>query len=178
MAPVLCFTAEEVWQEIRALCGDEAWDGSSVHALLFPEPLEIDRDEALVERFQRLMTLREEVYKALEIARQEKRIGTGLEARVVIQTPDDETLQFLRSFGDELHFLFITSEVVFGETGEAAFASEEIAGLSVEVQKASGAKCERCWNYTTDVGESAEWPGICARCAGHVREILAETEQA
>jgi isoleucyl-tRNA synthetase len=171
MAPVLCFTAEEVWQELEALRGREPWDGVSVHTELFPEALEIEKQEELDRRFEKLIELREEVYKALEIARQDKMIGTGLEACVVVEG-DEESLGLLKSFGDELKFLFITSEVEFGPVGDSAFRSEALPGLAVEVRKASGEKCERCWNYTTDVGAAPEWPAICARCAGHVSEIL------
>jgi isoleucyl-tRNA synthetase len=71
-----------------------------------------------------------------------------------------------------LKFLLITSEVVFEKAGDGAFRSEAIPGLAVEIRKAAGEKCERCWNYTTDVGAAPEWPAICARCAGRVREIL------
>jgi isoleucyl-tRNA synthetase len=173
MAPVLCFTSEEIWQELEALDGREKWERSTIHSRLFPEPQEIAEDRALIDRFEKLMKLREEAYKALEQARKEKLIGTALEARLVIDSTDPATIEFLKSFGDELRFLFITSEVTFGETAENAFASEAVPGLRVEVRKAAGSKCERCWNYTADVGAAAEWPGICARCASHVREILA-----
>jgi isoleucyl-tRNA synthetase len=171
MAPVLCFTAEEVWQELETLRGGEPWDGVSVHTELFPEALEIERQEELDRRFEKLIELREEVYRALEIARQDKMIGTGLEACVVVES-DEESLGLLKSFGDELKFLFITSEVEFGPVGANAFRSEAVPGFAVEVRKAAGEKCARCWNYTTDVGAAPEWPAICARCAGHVREIL------
>jgi isoleucyl-tRNA synthetase len=97
---------------------------------------------------------------------------------VVIETPDEATREFLASFGDELRFLLITSGVELGAVGDHAFRSEEIPGLAVRVEAAAGEKCERCWNYTTDVGASEEWPSICARCAGHVKAILAAPEQA
>ena len=178
MAPVLCFTSEEVWQELEALRGAEPWSGSSVHTQLFPEPLAIEEDSALVERWERLLKLREEVSKALEIARQEKLIGTALEAEVVIESDDPKTIEFLESFGDELPFLFITSGVTFGEAGEKAYRSESVPGLAIGVRRAAGEKCQRCWNYTTDVGSDRAWPEVCARCAGHVREILGEASPA
>jgi isoleucyl-tRNA synthetase len=84
----------------------------------------------------------------------------------------------LRSFGDGLRFLLITSGVQFGTVSDEAFRSESVPGLAVEVRPAEGAKCKRCWNYTTDVGSSTEWPTICARCTANVREILAEAERA
>jgi isoleucyl-tRNA synthetase len=172
MAPVLCFTSEEIWQELEVLHGREKWGSSTVHSQLFPAPQEIDEDRELIDRFERLMKLREEVYRALELARKEKLIGTALEARVVIDSTDAGTIVFLKSFGEDLRFLFITSDVAFAPTGEGAFESESVTGLKVEVQRAGGGKCERCWNYTTDIGAAPEWPGICERCASHVREIL------
>ena len=69
---------------------------------------------------------------------------------------------------------FLTPE----QLSESAFRSEEIPGLAVEIQRASGTKCGRCWNFTTDVGDDAEWPEICARCSGAVRQILSEAGQA
>jgi isoleucyl-tRNA synthetase len=178
MAPVLCFTAEEIWQQMELIKGRQAWTSATVHSQLFPEALEIAEDQTLLERFDRLMKLREEAYRALEIARQEKLIGTALEARLIIDSPDSETIEFLKSFGEALRFLFITSEVSFGPTSDQAFRSETTPGLAIEVSKAAGEKCERCWHYTTDIGASSRWPGICSRCAGHVGEILAQVEEA
>jgi isoleucyl-tRNA synthetase len=178
VAPILCFTADEVWQELETLEGRTAWDGSSVHAQLFPEPLEVPCDGALLERWERLMRYREEVNKALEAARRDGRIHASLEAQLAIQADDAADLAFLRSFGDELRFLFLASGVVFDPVGAAAFRSELVPGLAVEVRAAPGAKCERCWSYALDVGGDADWPGICARCARAVREILSQAEPA
>ena len=98
--------------------------------------------------------------KALEEARNAKLIGAGLEARVTI-TADAKTVQFLRSFGDDLRFVFIVSEVELGEG----------AGPAVAVGRAAGGKCERCWNYTADVGADTRFPGACARCARSLEEM-------
>jgi isoleucyl-tRNA synthetase len=178
MAPMLCFTAEEIWQELQEQSGESAWEESSVHTHEFPAASEVPGDSALLERWERLTRLRDEVYKALEIARAEKRIGTGLEGRVVIDSTDATVLDFLRSFGDELRFLFITSGVGFEPVGPDAYRSESEPGLAIEVRRAEGEKCERCWNFTTDVGKSPDWPGICARCATHVQQIVSAAERA
>jgi isoleucyl-tRNA synthetase len=175
MAPVLSFTAEEVWQELEALHGRERMSDSSVHAQNFPDPLDVTGDSALLGRWERLIDLRDEISKALEIARAEKRIGTSLAAKLRIDAPED-TRAFLESFGPELRFLLITSGVEFGATGDGAFRSERIPGFAVEVLAADGTKCERCWNYTTDVGGDADHPGICARCSEAVQEILSYEE--
>jgi isoleucyl-tRNA synthetase len=177
MAPILCFTAEEIWQRLEALRGNESWTTRSVHATHFPEPLVERPDRELLDRWERLGQIREEVNKALELARAAKAIGTSLEAYVTIDTSDADTANFLRSFGDGLHFLFITSEARLGNVSAGAFRSETIEGLAVDVRRAPGDKCERCWHYTEDVGEDETWPTICKRCAGNVRAIV-EQEQA
>jgi isoleucyl-tRNA synthetase len=175
MAPVLCFTSEEVWQELEAIEERPRWGDSTVHAQLFPDPpSDFDVDRALLERWDRFLGLREEVAKALEAARNEKRIGGSLEAAVVIEAPEEDR-RFLESFGEGLRFLLIASDVAFGPAGSGSFASRERPGLKVRVDRAEGAKCERCWNYTKDVGGDPEWPGACARCAEAVRESLAES---
>jgi isoleucyl-tRNA synthetase len=175
MAPVLAFTAEEVWQELEALHGRERLGTSSIHAQRFPQALAEAEDARLLERWDRLVDLRSEVAKALEIARAAKRIGTSLEAKVRIEAPD-EVQEFLKSFGTELRFVFITSGVELGPVGASAHRSERVAGMSVEVLPADGTKCERCWSYTSDVGSDRDHPGICARCAEAVREILSYPE--
>ena len=164
MAPILAFTAEEVWQELEALSGRPRWAGSTVHAQVFPEPLPLPAEPALLARFETLAPIRELVMKALEQARADKRIGGSLEAKVGIAGPP-EVLSFLASFGEELRFLFLTSGVELGETSEL---------LKVSVHPADGTKCQRCWSYTTDVGSDPDWPGACARCARAVRQIVAE----
>ncbi len=172
MAPLLCFTADEIWQELEALEGRERWGTSTVHAQCFPEPLDLPRDEGLEARWDRMLEIRLEVSKALEAARAAKRIGSSLEAKVRIEAPE-ETTAFLRSFGEGLRFLFITSGVEFGPVGDGAFRPDAALGLGVEVLRADGEKCERCWNFTTDVGTDTAWPGVCGRCVAVVREIVA-----
>ena len=98
--------------------------------------------------------------KALEEARTDKLIGSGLEAKVVL-TVDENMFAFLQKFSGELRYIFIVSQVelVQGET------------LKVEVKKADGAKCERCWNYSVHVGESEKYPTACERCVEALTEI-------
>ncbi len=169
MAPLLCFTAEEVWQELEAIRGGERWGERSVHAETFPEPRPLPADEGLLERWSRLIPVREEVLKALEAARAARKIGSGLEAEVVLDCPA-ELEEFLRSFGEGLRFFFLTSGVRLGKAeGEGRFESQAIPGLAVAVRPAPGRKCERCWHRTEDVGADPAWPDICARCARAVR---------
>jgi isoleucyl-tRNA synthetase len=163
MAPVLAFTAEEIWQELEALRGRPRFASRSVHAETFPEAVVPELDASLLARWDRLLPLREEVARALEAARRERTIGSSLDAWVTI-TADAETLAFLRTFEPGLRFLLITSGVSLLE-GKA---------LAVTVVRAPGVKCERCWSFTEDVSADLEVPGACARCAAHVHDILAE----
>jgi isoleucyl-tRNA synthetase len=156
MAPVLVFTADEIWENIPGAL-DEA---ESVHLTVFPKYEELWRDDGLLARYERLFEARDVVMKALEDARNAKLIGAGLEAKVTI-IADAETKAFLESFGEHLRFVLIVSEVVLQEGEE----------LSVRVDVADGEKCERCWNYTTDVGADPRYPGACARCVVNLEEI-------
>ncbi|MFN7950006.1 MAG: isoleucine--tRNA ligase [Blastocatellia bacterium] len=162
LAPVLAFTADEIWENIPGATEQAA----SVHLTVFPAYDEKLRDDELLARYERLFALRGSVMKALEEARNAKLIGAGLEARVII-TADADTRAFLESFGEALRFLFIVSAVELRDGAE----------LKVEVQHAAGEKCERCWNYTTDVGIDPTWPDACGRCAANIRAMMAEVEQ-
>jgi isoleucyl-tRNA synthetase len=173
MAPILCFTAEEVWQELEALEGRDRWGEETVHAQVFPEPSGRREDAALLARWSRLIEIREEVAKALEAARAARIIGGSLDAAVVLDAPDDAR-SFLATFGDELRFLFLTSRVEFAEVSEGAFVSERVLGLRIAVEPAGGAKCARCWHHTTDVGADPEWPEACGRCVASIRATLAD----
>ncbi|MEW5807097.1 MAG: isoleucine--tRNA ligase [Acidobacteriota bacterium] len=159
MAPILCFTAEDVW---RSMPGRESRK-ISVHLTEFPALLDLKEEPELLERWDRLREIREDVSKALEIARQEKMIGNSLESKVRIDAPD-EVMDFLKSFGGELRFVFLVSQVEFGKTSNKRYFSEKIKGLSIEVLMADGEKCQRCWNYSSDVGVASDYPGICGRC--------------
>jgi isoleucyl-tRNA synthetase len=158
MAPLLAFTADEIWEHIPGATEQAA----SVHLTTFPAADQKLSDAGLLARYDRLFTLRSSVMKALEEARNNKLIGAGLDARVII-TADRETRDFLESFGESLRFLFIVSEVELRDGAE----------LKVEVEHAAGEKCERCWNYTTDVGVDPEYPGACGRCVTNIRAMLA-----
>ena len=103
-----------------------------------------------------------EVLKALEEARNAKQIGSSLEAKVIL-TADSQTTRFLIDYFDQLRYIFIVSQVELHE-GDA---------IEVEIQKADGQKCERCWNYSIRVGEFEEYPTVCERCY----EALAEIER-
>ncbi len=158
MAPVLSFTAEEIWRTMPARAGAP----DSVFLADMPEAGAFD--QALLDRFSRFIAIRQVVTKALEHARAEKFIGNSLAAKVVIEC-DDDTRAFLETFGENLNDLFIVSAVAFGKAeGEYVEQSSEIAGLSVAALKADGGKCARCWKTATSVGTNSEHPELCARC--------------
>jgi isoleucyl-tRNA synthetase len=159
LAPVLPFTADEIWQHLH---GDDH-SSHSVHTELFPDLSSFANNSALA-RWEPLFQLREEVSKKLEDARQAKMIGTSLEAQLLLVC-GKEKFEYLRGFSSDLRYIFIVSEV----------ALEESAGLppdhfEVRVSPAAGEKCERCWNYTSDIGADGEFPSICGRCVAALKE--------
>ena len=158
IAPVLSFTAEEIW---GFLPGERE---QSVHLAGFPRFETRLLDAELEARYERLLAVRSDVSKALELARNEKRIGHSLDARVLIEAPEGAWRDLLAAYRDELATLFIVSQVELAEDLSDAVAGEEVEGLKVRVEKAQGEKCERCWNYATTVGESDEHPTVCHRC--------------
>ncbi len=164
VAPLVSFTAGEVWSYMVKPAGAP----ESVHMALFPEPEELAAGipaerRARAANWDRLMAVRETVLKSLETARQEKAIGSPLEARVRLSTNGD-LYPLLESYAGELPALFIVSEV--------ALAREGSGELAVEVGRADGTKCERCWKYTSDTGSDPKFPTICGSCAAAVTDIL------
>jgi isoleucyl-tRNA synthetase len=164
LAPILTFTMEEVWSYMKLPAGAP----DSVHLAVFPEPSELTEgltDEARERagNWEKLIPVREQVLKSLEVARQEKVIGAPLEARVHLRA-NGNLYPLLERYASELPGLFIVSQVSLdNHTDEAA--------LSVHVERAEGTKCERCWKYTKDVGSNPELPTVCANCARAVVEM-------
>jgi isoleucyl-tRNA synthetase len=163
LAPILSFTCEEVWKHTKSGMAID-----SVHLAYFPEAHEPSlglspRQRQEAADWESLRSVRDDVLKALDTAREEKVIGSGLEAAVLIQAaPDMEPL--LRKYLNDLPAWFIVSQV------ELKAASGE--GMQVQVQRARGDKCERCWKYTTDVGSDENFPTVCASCAAVLQELL------
>jgi isoleucyl-tRNA synthetase len=153
LAPILPVTCEELW---RHLPGTRE---PSVHLAEFPslESLDALTDQALVRDWQRLISIRDEVNRELEGARQAKTIGTSLGARVKIRARG-ETLALLERYRGELPMLFIASQV------DLEASKGEGDGLEVAVERAEGDKCARCWRIVTDISKAADTQGICGRC--------------
>ena len=161
MAPVLSFTAEEVWSCLP----DADKEAESVHLTQFPDYNLTLGDEALDQRWSVLLAVRAEVTKALEQARRSQLIGNPLDARVILLLPDS-LKPALKPYAEFLPTLFIVSQVeIHSETALLeGFSSSELPGLIIRIEKASGEKCERCWNFRTEVGSFPEHPTICSRC--------------
>lgn len=162
MAPILSFTGEEIWQHIPSFKGKSP----SVHLADFPVASVQDIDENLAHRWGEFRLVRNEVLKALEKARQEKVIGNALEAKLVV-TASEEPLYLLKSFEKALPDLFQVSQFEWGmDISEKACKSENFPSLFIEVQKAEGKKCERCWRWSPMVGTFKDHPLLCDRCYG------------
>ncbi|WP_460180537.1 isoleucine--tRNA ligase [Thermodesulfovibrio sp. TK110] len=149
IAPILSFTAEEAWQHLPFRKTE------SVFLEKMPEVLENFIDEELQLRWEKLIEIRDEVNKALEIKRQEKFIGNSLEAKVVLSV-NENLKSFLEPYYDFLPTLFIVSQVQLNLDSQGS-------EFTVTIEKAEGAKCQRCWNYSTMVGK-LEIPDVCPRC--------------
>lgn len=160
MAPILPFTTEEVWEALPSYEGKE----ESVHLEKFPEFKEKWLKPELFQEWEDLISVREEVLKKLELAREDKLIGNSLEAQAVLRVPVAK-MELLKKYEKELISLFIVSAVTL-ETSDG----EE---LEVEISKAPGEKCQRCWNFSIYVGKSKEHPLFCQRCEQVVEEMQA-----
>jgi isoleucyl-tRNA synthetase len=165
MAPVLSFTSEEVWGYITAgVKGQGAGGNDSVFFERFPEVDERFVDAELEERWKRLLTLRDEVNKALEIKRAEKFIGNPLEAKVSLYLPG-EFRQLAECYAWFLPMFFLVSAVTISEDVlPESHQGAVIKGLGVLVERASGNKCQRCWNWSESVGAFIDIPEVCDRC--------------
>jgi isoleucyl-tRNA synthetase len=165
LAPILTFTAEEVWLALPACPGK----AESVHLTQFPEVDGSLLQPELAETWKTLIAVKGEVAKAIETARQNKVLGHSLDAAVTIAAPE-KLLTLLETHREDLRALLIVSDVrvVAGQGSAGAYRSSEIPGLAVDVSRATGEKCSRCWNYSGTVGASAEHPTLCTRCVGNL----------
>ena len=161
MAPILVFTAEEVWQFLRRDTEPE-----SVHLLEFPDPVAVSLDAAGRESWSKLMEVRESVTKALEVARQNKLIGAPLEAQVHLKA-GESLYPLLNRYSAELPGLFIVSAV--------SIENHAAADLEVHVERATGEKCPRCWKYKSDIGGDSRYPTVCRSCADAVSQMMAHS---
>ncbi|KAA5949317.1 isoleucine--tRNA ligase [Pantoea sp. Bo_2] len=166
MAPIMSFTADEIWgylpgERAQYVFTEEWYQG------LFG----LAEDEALNDAYwAELLKVRGEVNKVIEQARADKRIGGALEATVTLYA-DPELAAKLQALGNELRFVLLTSGAQVADydlANDEAQQSELLKGLKIALHKAEGEKCQRCWHYTTDVGQNPEHAEVCGRCYSNV----------
>lgn len=168
IAPILSFTAEEVWSYLPK----NNLEKDSVHLSEFPDAVNVNFDEETKRKWAFLVDLKGEVSKALENSRRDKVIGHSLDAVVKLELPD-EYKSLIKGHEDELKFIFIVSKVeLVGGLGSEGniFESESLKGVKVFSEMHLGKKCERCWNYfdpSAEEGRSNE--EICSRCEDHLQ---------
>ncbi len=155
MAPILSFTAEELWAVFNQAADPKGEDSIFFHVFHALPPVE-DAPE-LLQRWEKMRVVRGEVRRLLEELRTAGKIGSSLAAEVVFET-NAEQAGFLASFRDDLRFVLLTS------AARVSAAAQE----RITVTPSEHAKCERCWHFRADVGSVPEHPTICGRCAGNL----------
>ena len=164
IAPILSFTADEVWSQLPHVEGREP----SVHLAFFPDLSEIipGDESSILGDWERLLTVRTEVLTKLEALRERKEIGKSLEAVVTISTEAHQGGTELERYLSALPELFNVSEVTFAEVPRNG---SEI--LALDVRRSSNPKCERCWRYVADVGQDTRFPTVCLRCSDALEAV-------
>ncbi len=175
VAPVLCFTAEEVWQKFPS----KGVKIDSVHMAQFIPAADLRKDLSAsmlvrLENWPLLTSLRNEVLKVLEAARNKKLIGNPLEAKVYIRA-DKNWIPLLDQYKDFLATLFIVSQVETTSASLPTTTQTGLEGIEVSVERAKGEKCSRCWNYSTGVGQDRSYPSVCPRCSKTLAVIAPTT---
>ena len=165
LTPILAFTGDEIW---KSMPHDASRNPESPLFNEIPKPGFIETDAAFMEKWEKIHAVRNDVQKALELARNDKVIGKSLEAKVTLCAAGD-LYDFLKDLESALPEIFITSavEVVNGDGGFQG----SVESLSVRISRAEGEKCERCWSYSTTVGSCAEHPTLCAKCASVIKTM-------
>jgi isoleucyl-tRNA synthetase len=167
VAPILVFTADEIWFHLPKLHGE----ADSVHIALFPEEreLRLSLDTQAKLDWEKLSVLRAEVLQDLERARTQKFINASLEAKIRLRSGRD-FLDVLQRHAKDLPALFIVSQVDVLPF-DIPLHIDHPGPYQIEVLRADGVKCERCWNFSTHVGENARYPTVCERCSDALAEI-------
>jgi isoleucyl-tRNA synthetase len=164
MAPILSFTADEIWQSMR---GQRR--SPSVHMETFL-PLKAEyKNAALAERWEHVLKVRKEVTRAIELERKNKNIGHSLEASVTLGLPA-HLVAHLEPYRDALPFIFIVSSVLTLPFDEVE-GGYEVEGIRVKVEMSKNPRCERCWVHDSTVGADKDHPGVCKRCLDAMAEV-------
>ena len=166
MAPILPFTAEEIWGFFPLEKKEK-----SIHMTALPDFDAACIDEKLAEKWEQLVALRSEVTRVMEKARADKQIGHSLDAWITLSATGD-LHALLKAYESELRSFFIVSSVdLTADTDDPAFVETAIEGLKVRVAPSAGEKCERCWVHDTTVGKDAAHPSVCERCRSVLSNI-------
>lgn len=164
VAPILPHTADEVWDHISSVKEE------SVQLTDFPESTVYENSDAVEEKWNKFLVVRDDVLKALEEARNQKVIGKSLAAKVTLYV-NEEVDTLLNSIQENLHQLFIVSGFeIAGKYDNAPEEALKLENAAIVVAKADGETCERCWTVTTDIGTVEAHPTLCERCAHVVEE--------
>ena len=171
LAPILAFTTEEAYttlkEEILKPAGLKFED--SIHLLDFPVPDKRYLDDSLKSTWDKLIEVRKEVLKEIEILRGEKIVGHSLESEVTIYA-DNDTYELLMENLSELEPMFVVSKVTVLKKEEATEKISDDNSIIVKVKKSENKKCQRCWKYDETVGKNPKYPDLCERCAGVIEK--------
>jgi len=174
VAPLMCFTAEEVWSCLPKPPSGEAREPSVHLAKFIPSSKLRDqipqKYQTRLENWPRLVAVRDAILKALEAARRDKLIHSPLEAKVYLSA-DAGLDPLLKSYLSELSTLLIVSQVELEPYASDSTGESSLPGLKIRIEQASGVKCARCWNYSEQVGKDTIYPEVCERCSAALREI-------
>ena len=169
MAPILPFTADEIYQHMPQ--GEDKKE--SIHLEPMVELDEQWQNDDLAAIWENIRGLRAEVTKALEEARKDKLIGHPLDASLEIKLPDTDLKEQVASLTQNLNDIFIVSQAKIVDTiDDTAYQGQEIEGLAIQVSKAAGEKCERCWRFDETIGNDNAHPAACERCVQALNKIL------
>ena len=161
IAPILSHTAEEIWGHIP-----DKQKPPSVHLADWPKLETTLISDGMENRWAKLIDIRSDVARELEKLRQDKTIGSALEASVVLFTENKELMDFLKAYHNDLPMIFIASEVTLAPAKpEGATTGIINQALWIKVVKAPYQKCQRCWNYRPSVGKDTKHADVCQRCA-------------
>lgn len=164
VAPILSFTAEEIWSYLPHSTNE---DTRSIYLNDMPVKSDLNLSDEFMARWELIYNLREDVKKALEIKRADKLIGSSLEANVEICC-DDSAFDKINGLQEDLSTIFIVSGVKVVKSSGGEFKGD-FEGVTINVTKATGQKCERCWIYSDTVGQNPEHPTLCTRCASVIK---------
>jgi len=161
MAPILCFTMEEIWQFMKK--------PGSIHMERYYRLDDRFNNPEIEQKIEGLVNIKNDVLKELEVCRKDKMLKSSLEADITIFVKDEKTKQMMASMGPELTRFFQVASVAVLSEKQAGMRDYENA--SVSIRKTSGKKCIRCWNYFETIGSDPDHPELCRRCTDIIKAM-------